>query len=61
MQFYKKTRPIGITSMAKALVGIIFIISIFTISIIMLDKVNFPKPTKSIEKQLSNENFKIIK
>ena len=61
MEFYKKTRPSGVKSMAKILIGIIIFISLSTISIILIDKINFPKPKKLIEKKISNENFKIIK
>ena len=61
MEFYKKTRPSGVTSMAKILIGIIIIISLITISIILIDKINFPKPMKLIEKKISNDKFKIIK
>ena len=59
MQFVKKTSSRGkiirlilkLTLVFIAILGIIF----------LLNKIEFPAPTKEIEKIISNENFKIIK
>tara|TARA_B100001093_G_scaffold441757_1_gene443088 strand:- start:46 stop:225 length:180 start_codon:yes stop_codon:yes gene_type:complete len=59
MQFVKKT------SSGSKILGIIiklsFVIAIFIGIIYLLNKVDFPAPTKKIEKTIPNENFKIIK
>ena len=59
MQFVRKTSSRGkiirlilkLTLVFIAVLGIIF----------LLNKIEFPAPTKQIEKTISNENFKIIK
>ena len=59
MQFVRKTSSRGkiirlilkLTLVFIAILGIIF----------LLNKIEFPAPTKEIEKIISNENFKVIK
>ena len=59
MQFIKKT------SSSKSIVGIITKIALVSITILLviflLNKIDFPTPSKKIEKKISNENFKIVK
>jgi len=59
MQFIKKT------SSRTNIIGIVIKISLILIIIsgiiFFLNKIDFPAPTKVIEKTLSNENFKIVK
>ena len=59
MQFIKKT------SSSRNFLGLIFkLASVFIVIlgvIFLLNKIDFPAPTKEIEKIISNENFKIIK
>ncbi len=59
MQFTKKT------SLSKSVSGLLiklFLILLVFIGIIfLLNKVDFPAPKKTIEKIISNENFKIVK
>ena len=59
MQFIKKT------SSSRNILGLIFKFAlVFTIIlgiIFLLNKIDFPAPSKVIEKIISNENFKIIK
>ena len=59
MQFYKKT------SSRKSLIGIIIkltLILLFILGIIFfLNKIEFPTPTKDIQKTIPNEKFKTIK
>lgn len=43
------------------MVKMLVIAIIFTGIIFLLNKVNFPAPSKAIEKIISNENFKIVK
>jgi len=61
MQFEKKTR-VGITSaIIKLLIKIILICLILLIAVVFIDRIDFPSPTKKIEKVIPNENFKIVK
>ena len=59
MQFTRKT------SYSKSIIGLLvklFVVAIVFIGIVfLLNKLDFPVPKKSIEKIISNENFKIVK
>ncbi len=61
MQFEKKTRIVNTKGIFGILIKFIFILLILGISIILIDRINFPTPIKKIEKVISNENFKIVK
>tara|TARA_B100001769_G_scaffold219264_1_gene179203 strand:+ start:52 stop:237 length:186 start_codon:yes stop_codon:yes gene_type:complete len=61
MQFEKKTRLGSSKGIFGILIKIILIFILFAIVIILIDRVNFPSPTKKIEKIIPNENFKIVK
>ena len=59
MQFVKKT-----SSRAKFLsiiIKLFFVLLVFFVSIFILNKIDFPAPKKTIEKNIPNENFKIVK
>jgi hypothetical protein len=60
MQFEKKTRG-STSSIIKLLIKIILICLILLIAVIFIDRIDFPSPTKKIEKVIPNENFKIVK
>ena len=59
MQFTRKT------SLSKSVSGLLIklflILLVFFGIIFLLNKVDFPAPKKTIEKIISNENFKIVK
>ena len=59
MQFIKKT------SSRISIMGLIIKTSLVLITILviifLLNKVDFPAPSKDIEKKISNENFKIVR
>tara|TARA_B100000686_G_scaffold275566_1_gene294169 strand:- start:510 stop:725 length:216 start_codon:yes stop_codon:yes gene_type:complete len=61
MQFHKKTsigKSTGIVSLSiKVIVALLILFSI----IVLVDKIDFPAPNKQIEKNISNENFKVVK
>ena len=61
MQFEKKTRAGSISAIIKLLIKIILICLVLLIAVIFIDKIDFPSPTKKIEKVIPNENFKIVK
>ena len=59
MQFIKKT------SSSRTFLGLIIkLVLVFVVIlgvIFLLNKIDFPSPNKTIEKIISNENFKIVK
>ena len=61
MQFEKKTRIGNSKGIFGILIKIILVIAVLFISIILIDRINFPSPIKKIEKVIPNENFKIVK
>ena len=61
MQFEKKTRVGSASAIIKLLIKIILICLVFLIAVIFIDRIDFPSPTKKIEKVIPNENFKIVK
>ena len=61
MQFQKKTRVGSLGNVTKIFIKLVLIILFITGIVILLDKINFPSPNKLIEKNIPNENFKIIK
>ena len=61
MQFEKKTRIGNPKGIFGIMIKIILILLILAVSIILIDRINFPSPTKKIEKVIPNENLKIVK
>tara|TARA_B100000029_G_scaffold335408_1_gene327536 strand:+ start:219 stop:404 length:186 start_codon:yes stop_codon:yes gene_type:complete len=61
MQFYKKTRSGVFTGLGKFLIKIMFVVLILFISLILIDRIDFPSPNNKIQKVVPNENFRIIK
>ena len=61
MQFQKKTRVGSLGNVTKIFIKLVLIILFIIGIVILLDKINFPSPNKLIEKNIPNENFKIIK
>ena len=61
MEFEKKTRIGNPNGIFGIMIKIILLIFILVISIVLIDRINFPSPTKKIEKVIPNENFKIVK
>ena len=61
MQFHKKTsigKSTGIVSLSIKIIATLLIL----FSLILLgDRIDFPVPNKQIEKNISNENFKVVK
>ena len=61
MQFQKKT-SIGLYgSLIKKIIKIAFFFIIISLLVVLIDRINFSKPNKKIEKVIPNENFKIVK
>ena len=61
MQFEKKTRIGNTSGVTKILIKIILFLVVLSIVVILVDRINFPSPTKKIEKIIPNEKFKIVK
>ena len=61
MQFERKTRGSSFSSIGRFLIKLAIIFLLLIIGIILMDKIDFPKPEKNIEKLVPNEKFKIIK
>ena len=61
MQFEKKTRAGGTRGIAKLLIKVVLFFLALLITVVLIDRIDFPSPIKKIEKVISNENFKIVK
>tara|TARA_Y100001936_G_scaffold172201_1_gene168544 strand:- start:3806 stop:3991 length:186 start_codon:yes stop_codon:yes gene_type:complete len=61
MQFEKKTRIGNSKGIFGILIKIILTLVVLSITIILIDRIDFPSPIKKIEKVIPNENFKIVK
>jgi len=61
MEFRRNTRRTGLNVIGKLIVKILIFLIIIFIGIVLIDKIEFPKPNKKIEKVIPNENFKIVK
>ncbi len=59
MQFVKKTS--SRTRMLGLIMKLAIVLVIILGTVFLLNKIDFPKPLKEIEKIIPNENFKIIK
>ena len=61
MQFQKNTSIGKQGTLIRFLIKVILVFVLFSILIVMIDKIDFPYPNKKIEKIISNENLKIVK
>ena len=61
MQFEKKTRIGSSKGIFGILIKIILVLIVLFISLILIDRIDFPSPIKKIEKVIPNEKFKIVK
>ena len=61
MQFEKKTRAGSMSILIKLLIKISIVFLLLLITVILIDRIDFPSPNKKIEKVIPNENFKIVK
>ena len=59
MQFIKKTS--SRQSIINILIKLFLFLVIILGAVFLLNKVDFPAPTKEIQKIIPNENFKIVK
>ena len=61
MQFKKKTSFALNSSIYWTLLKLAMILGILFLVIILLDRIEFPYPSKDIKQIIPNENFKVIK
>ena len=61
MQFRKKTSIGNSTNLDRLSIKIIAILLILFSIVVLVDKIDFPSPNKQIEKNIPNENFKVVK
>ena len=61
MQFQRKTTPGSFTNIGKLIIKIIIFLILLFIAVLLIEKIDFPKPIKKIQEVIPNENFKIIK
>ena len=61
MQFHKKTSRGKYSFLIKILAIVSSLTMFFYLVIVLVDKIDFPAPNKKIEKDISNENLKIVK
>ena len=61
MQLQRKTSIGKLNGVIKILIKVCLVLLLVFISIILVDKIDFPSPNKKIEKIIPNENLKIVK
>ena len=61
MQFQRKTSIGKLNGAIKILIKVCLVLLLVFISVILVDKIDFPSPNKKIEKIIPNENLKIVK
>ena len=61
MQFHKKTSTGKYSFLIKILIKAVILFLLLFITIVLVDKIDFPAPNKKIEKIIPNENLKIVK
>jgi phosphotransferase system glucose/maltose/N-acetylglucosamine-specific IIC component len=59
MQFIKKTS--SSRNILGLLIKLALVFLVFFVIVFLLNKINFPAPSKEIEKIIPNENFKVVK
>jgi hypothetical protein len=61
MQLHKKTSSGKYSFLIKILIKAALLFLLLFITIVLVDKIDFPAPNKKIEKIIPNENLKIVK
>ena len=61
MQFQKNTSISKSNVLIKITIKVVLVFLLFFVVIVLFDKIDFPAPNKVIEKNISNENFKVVK
>ena len=61
MQFQRKTSIGRLNGVIKILIKVCLVLLLVFISVILVNKIDFPSPNKKIEKIIPNEDLKIVK
>ena len=62
MQFQRRKSTFGkLNGVIKILIKVCLVLLLVFISVILVDKIDFPSPNKKIEKIIPNEDLKIVK
>ena len=61
MQLQRKTSIGKLNGVIKILIKVCLVLLLVFISVILLNKIDFPSPNKKIEKIIPNEDLKIVK
>jgi|TARA_B100000427_G_scaffold287715_1_gene262492 hypothetical protein len=61
MQFEKKTRAGNLGYAIKLLIKVFLVLLLILIAVIFIERIDFPSPTKKIQKFIPNEKLKIVK
>ena len=61
MQLQRKTSIGKLNGVIKILIKVCLVLLLVFISVILVDKIDFPTPNKKIEKIIPNEDLKIVK
>ena len=61
MQLQRKTSIGKLNGVIKILIKVCLVLLLVFISVILVDKIDFPSPNKKIEKIIPNANLKIVK
>ena len=61
MQFEKKTRAGSTGFIIKLLIKVFLFFLLLLLAVVLIDRVEFPSPTKEIKQKITNENLKIVK
>ena len=61
MQLQRKTSIGKLNGVFKILIKVCLVLLLVFISVILVDKIDFPSPNKKIEKIIPNEDLKIVK
>ena len=61
MQLQRKTSIGKLNGVIKILIKVCLVLLLVFISVILINKIDFPSPNKKIEKIIPNEDLKIVK
>jgi len=61
MQFHRKTSNRMTNGLISLFIKLAIIIFLFSVIVIVLDRVALPVPSKNLQKKIPNEQFKVVK
>ena len=61
MQFHRKTSNRMSNGLINLLIKLTIIIFLISVVIIVIDRIALPAPSKSLQKKIPNEQFKVVK